>query len=439
MRIEVLAVGTELLLGQITDTNSAWLGEQLALAGVDSHFHQAVGDNHARIVLALRTALARSDGVVVCGGLGPTHDDITREAIAEVMNVPLLRDEAVLEGIRRYFGARGRAMAESNARQADVPEGARIIPGVGTAPGLICDVGHKVVYALPGVPYEMAELFERGVLPDLRERLAREGATGTIASRVVRTWGMSESSLAELLGPLVSALDSGQGDPPDVAGTAGTTKPTIAFLASGIEGIKVRITAKAEDAAAARAMLDDEEKKVRELAGEVVFGVDDDTMESVVARELTERGLTLGLAESLTGGLVASRLVGVAGASTWLRGSIVSYSPEVKFSLLGVPEGPVVTEAAAKAMAEGARRVLGSDVGLSLTGVAGPDEAEGLRPGTLIVGLAIEGRDTETAEVRLPGDRERVRQYATITALDLLRRRLTVHLSPLGTRILGQR
>lgn len=412
MRIEVLAVGTELLLGQITDTNSAWLGEQLALAGADSYFHQAVGDNHARIVLALRTALARSDGVVVCGGLGPTHDDITREAIAEVMNVPLVRDEALVESIRRYFESRGRAMAESNARQADVPDGARTIPGAGTAPGLICEVGHKVVYALPGVPCEMAEMFERGVLPDLRKRMAAQGTTGTIASRVIRTWGMSESSLAELLSPLVTALDSGQGN------------PTLAFLASGIEGIKVRITAKAEDAAAARAILDEQEKKVRELAGEAVFGVDTDTMESLVAHQLAERGLTLGLAESLTGGLVASRLVGVPGASTWLRGSIVAYSPEVKFAVLGVPEGPVVSTDAARAMAEGARRVLGADVGLALTGVAGPDESEGIATGTVIFGLAISGRDSEATEAHLPGDRERVRQYATISALDLLRRRL---------------
>ncbi len=410
MRVEVLAVGTELLLGQILDTNSAWLGEQLALAGVDSHFHQAVGDNQARIVLALRTALARSDGVVVCGGLGPTHDDITRQAIAEVMNVPLVRDPAIVERIAELFSSRGRDMPESNGRQADVPVGAAPIAQVmGTAPGLVCPVGDKVVYALPGVPYELMEMFTRAVLPDLRRR---SGEAAVITSRVVRTWGMSESGLAELLAPRIEALDGRGGN------------PTIAFLASGIEGIKVRITAKAADPAAAAALLDAEEGEVRALVGGAVFGVDDDTMETAVGALLAQRHLTLGLAESLTGGLVASRLVAVAGASAWFRGSVVSYASDVKHTVLGVPEGPVVTEPAARAMAEGARRVLGADVGLALTGVAGPDPQEGVAPGTVMVGLALPGTDAESLEAHLPGDRERVRQYAAISALDLLRRRL---------------
>jgi nicotinamide-nucleotide amidase len=411
MRVDVLAVGTELLLGQITDTNSAWLGEQLAAAGVDSHFHQAVGDNQARIVLALRTALARSDGVIVCGGLGPTHDDITRDAIAEVMNVPLVRDVVIVEEIRRLFESRGRKMSENNARQADVPRGATTIPPAGTAPGLICMVGHKVVYALPGVPYELFEMFNHTVLPDLRRRLGDEG--GTIVSRVLRSWGMSESGLAELLAPRIEALDGGKGN------------PTIAFLASGMEGIKVRITAKAADRPTAAAMLQAEEEAVRELVGDAIFGVDGDTMESVVAGEIVARGLTLGLAESLTGGLVASRLTGVPGASTWLRGCIVAYSPDVKFSVLGVADGPVVTDSAARSMAEGARRVLGADIGLSLTGVAGPDSSEGREVGTVIIGLAMPGSEAESVEAHLPGDRERVRQYATISALDLLRRRMS--------------
>jgi nicotinamide-nucleotide amidase len=413
MRIEVVAIGTELLLGQIADTNSAWLGEQLALAGVDSHFHQAVGDNTPRTVLALRTALARSDGVIVCGGLGPTHDDITREAIAEVMNVRLVRDPEIVERIRAMFASRGRPMAESNARQADVPAGAVPIPQqLGTAPGLICPLGHKVIYALPGVPYELAEMFTRGVLPDLSRRAAAAGETGVISSRVVRTWGMTESGLGELLAPRIEALDR-----PGAAAT-------IALLASGIEGIKVRITAKAPDAAAAAVLLDAEEGQVRSVLGEIVFGVDTDTMESAVAAQLAWRGLTLGLAESLTGGLVSSRLVVVEGASAWFRGCVVSYASEVKHDVLGVPAGPVVTEAAARAMAEGARRVLGADVGLALTGVAGPDEQEGHPPGTVFVGLALPGRAAESLEIHLPGDRERVRQYAAISSLDFLRRRL---------------
>src|ERR1700691_2279180 len=243
VRIEIVAVGTELLLGQIADTNSAWLGEHLAANGVASHFHQAVGDNHDRITLALRTALARSDGVIMCGGLGPPQDDITREAIADVMNVPLVRDQVIVDVIAGFFEARGRTMTDNNARQADVPRGATIIPQVaGTAPGLICPLGNKVVYAVPGVPYEMSEMFERGILPDLRARMAASGEEGVIVSRVLRTWGASESGLAESLQGRIDALDSDEVD--DVDGVpAGSV--TLAFLASGIEGIKVRITARA--------------------------------------------------------------------------------------------------------------------------------------------------------------------------------------------------
>jgi len=419
VRVEVLAVGTELLLGQIVDTNSAWLGEQLALAGIDSHFHQVVGDNQDRIVLALRSALARSDGVVVCGGLGPTHDDITRQAIAEVMNVALVRDPVIADRIAEMFRSRGRDMPESNGRQAEVPVGATPIPQViGTAPGLICPVGHKVVYALPGVPYELTEMFNRGVLPDLRRRAESSGEVAVITSRVVRTWGMSEAGLGELLAPRIAALDAAGGN------------PTIALLASGIEGIKVRITAKADSAAAAAAVLDAEEGEVRALVGDTAFGLDDDTMETAVARLLVRRGWSLGVAESLTGGLVASRLVAVPGASAWFRGSVVSYASEVKYNVLGVPRGPVVTEAAARSMAEGAQRVLGADVGLALTGVAGPDPQEDVAPGTVIVGLVLGDGPTESLEVHLPGDRERVRQYAVISAMDLLRRRLTAATAP---------
>ncbi len=439
MRIEVVAVGTELLLGQIVDTNSAWLGGQLAAAGIDSHFHQAVGDNLGRIVLALRTALARSDGVIVCGGLGPTHDDITREAVAAVMNVELVRDESQVERIRAMFETRGRSMPENNLRQAEVPLGATLIPQVlGTAPGLVCPLGNKVLYVLPGVPYEMTEMFTRAVLPDLVDRAASQGSPAVIASRVIRTWGMSESGLAEALAPRVAAHET-------EAGHAGSSV-TMAFLASGMEGIKVRVTAKAPTLQAAGDLLDAEEAEVRALVGHAVFGVDEETMESVVGDLLVRMGLGLGVAESLTGGLVASRLVGVPGASRWLRGSVVAYDATVKQKLLAVPPGPVVTAEAARAMALGARLALGADVGLSLTGVAGPDPDEGQPPGTVFVGLAMPGASAvpgeaggvssggvssggvdlgvEVLELRLPGDRERVRQYAATSALDLLRRRL---------------
>ena len=415
MRVEIVAVGTELLLGQIPDTNSQWLGEHLAAHGIASQFHQHVGDNHERILLAFRTALARSDAVIVCGGLGPTQDDITRAALAEVMNVPLERDEEIVEKIRAMFGSRGRMMPENNLLQADVPRGATIIPQTrGTAPGLICAVGQKVVYAVPGVPYEMTDMFERAILPDLVARQIASGTTSVITSRVLRTWGASESALAEAVASRFEEL-------------VNDDRVTIAFLASGIEGIKVRLTARGDHDAHATALLVNEESIVRSLIeeklGDIIFGVDDQSMEDVVAAQLLERGLSLAVAESVTGGLIASRLVGVAGASQWFRGGVVSYASEVKFELLKVPVGPVVSASAAEAMASGVRDLLKADVGLSVTGVAGPEEQDGQPAGTVFVGLSL-GENVQHAALRLPGDRPRVRAYSAISALDVLRRAL---------------
>jgi nicotinamide-nucleotide amidase len=412
VRCEVVAVGTELLLGQIVDANSAWLGEQLALAGVDRTHGQVVGDNLERIVAALELALARADTVIVCGGLGPTQDDITRDAVAAVMGVPLVTDDDAAERILERFAARGRRMPANNLRQALVPVGATAIadPQPGTAPGLICPVGEKVVYAVPGVPYEMQEIVRGAILPDLARRA---GTLPVIRSRTLRTWGDSESGLAEKLAPHMAELDA-----------AGAAAPTLAFLASGIEGLKVRITVKADDEVTARARLDAEEAVVRGIVGDNVFGVDSETMEHAVGEALVARGLTLAVAESLTGGLVAARLVDVPGASTWFRGAVVSYASDVKFSVLGVPEGPVVSSEAAAAMAAGVRDLLGADVGLGVTGVAGPESAEGHAPGTVFLG-AVVGDDTPvTARVTLPGDRVRVRQFACISLLDMLRRLL---------------
>ncbi|MGH9303879.1 MAG: CinA family nicotinamide mononucleotide deamidase-related protein, partial [Acidimicrobiales bacterium] len=374
-----------------------------------------VGDNLERIVLVVRSALARSDAVVCCGGLGPTPDDITREAIATVMNVPLRRDEELVDTIRALFAARGREMPSNNCRQADVPDGAVVIDQrIGTAPGLICPIGNKVLYALPGVPYELVEMLERVVLPDLR---ARAGEPAVIVSRTLRTWGLSESRLAELLAPRIKALDQGVG------------VPTIAFLASGIEGIKVRLSVKAASPAAAAALLDAEEAELRAVIGRSVFGVDADTMESAVGTLLESVNWTLAVAESLTGGLMASRIVAVPGASNWFKGAIVSYASDVKRSLLSLGEGPVVSAGAAIEMADGARHVLGADVGVSTTGVAGPTSQEGRPVGTVFGAVALPGRPPEAAELHLPGDRERIRAMATISVLNLLRLAL-VELSP---------
>jgi nicotinamide-nucleotide amidase len=322
------------------------------------------------------------------------------------------------------FAARGREMAASNERQADKPVGATFIPQLrGTAPGLICPVGDQVVYAVPGVPHEMEEMVERAVIPDL---VARSGETATIRSRVLRTWGLAESTLAEVVAPRFDALE-GQAGAVQVgavqAGAPGAGAPTIAFLASGMAGIKVRITAKAPTLASANAVLDSEEAALRGLLGDVVFGVDDDSMESVVGSLLLSAGLTLGVAESLTGGMIGSRLTDVPGASAWFRGSIVSYASEVKYRLLGVPEGPVVSAAAAAAMATGAARVLGASVGLGVTGVAGPTEQDGVAVGTVFGAIELDG-EVSAIELHLPGDRTRIRQFSTIGVLDALRRRL---------------
>ncbi|HLT15684.1 MAG TPA: molybdopterin-binding protein, partial [Acidimicrobiales bacterium] len=267
MECETLAVGTELLLGQITNTNAAWIGEQLALRGIDHHRQVVVGDNLARIVAALQEALGRADAVIVCGGLGPTQDDITREAIAEVMGVELRRDGSLVDAMRDVFARRGREMPASNLRQADVPVGATPIrQRVGTAPGLICPVGDKVIYAVPGVPHEMREMLERAVLPDLE---SRAGERRVIVSRVLRVWGESESRLAELLAPRMAALDE-------------TGDVTLAFLASGIEGIRVRLTAAGASAPEVDARLDEEETQVRAILGDRIFSSADEPMEAVV-------------------------------------------------------------------------------------------------------------------------------------------------------------
>jgi len=411
MRCEILAIGTELLLGQIVDTNSAWIGEQFAASGIDSYEHRAVGDNQARIVAALRDQLSRSDAVLICGGLGPTQDDLTRDAIAELMGVPLVRDDELAETIAQMFRARVRDMPQNNLRQADIPEGGAAIPNpIGTAPGLLCELADgKVVYAVPGVPYEMKQMVTDHVIPDL---LRRSGAAAAIVSSSLKTWGTSESALAEMVAHRLEALDAQGGN------------PTIAFLARGIEGLVVRVTGKAATVAEARALVDLEEKELRAILGDLVFGVDDETMESAVLERLRGRGWSLGVAESLTGGLIGARIVNVAGASDTFRGTIASYATEVKRTVLGVTAASVVSEAAAREMAEAAQRVLGADVGIAATGVAGPTEQDGVAVGTVFFGIAIPGLPTEVVSTRLPGDRERLRQFSTISLLNLLRQRL---------------
>lgn len=409
MRCAVVAVGTELLLGQTTDTNSSWIGQRLAAHGIDSLVQVKVGDNLKRIVDIVDHVLQTSDAVIMCGGLGPTHDDLTREAIAELMGVELVSDEGIADAIRQMFAARNRTMPENNLRQALVPEGATVIPQTrGTAPGLICPVRDKVVYAVPGVPHEMQDMVERVILPDLR---VRSGDESVIVSRVIRTWGESESGLNERLHSIIDLLEH-EGN------------PTLAFLASGWEGIKVRLTAKGESVKKVTEVLDSWQSRVLEIVGDVVFGFDEDAMETVILRELARRGLTLGLAESVTGGLVTGRLTAVPGSSEVLRGGIVAYASGVKFDLLGVDPGPVVSESAARQMAQGALRLLETDIALALTGVAGPAEQDGEPAGTLWVAAAARGGSHVARSFRLPGLRDQMRQMSVITSLDFLRRNL---------------
>ncbi|MEZ5322932.1 MAG: competence/damage-inducible protein A [Microthrixaceae bacterium] len=413
MRAEVIAIGTELLLGQIVDTNSAWIGEQLALAGIDCLRQTKVGDNEQRIVDAITESLGRAGAVICCGGLGPTRDDVTRQAIATVLGERLELDEDKADEIRDMFASRGRPMPPNNLGQAMRPPSARFIEQQpGTAPGLVAplqgpDGREQVVYAVPGVPWEMQEMVSGTILGDLR---SRAGEAGAIASRTLRTWGQSESGLDEMLAGRMAALDR-------------TGDATIAFLASGIEGLKVRITAKGATADEAGRQVVLEETRVRAVLGDIVFGVDDETMEAAVLDLLRAADLTIAVAESLTGGLIASRLVDVAGASDVFRGGVVAYDPAVKFSLLGVPEGPVVNTATAEAMASGVRALLGADVGLGVTGVAGPARSEGRPAGTVAMAVDLNGVVSST-ELRLPGHRRQVRELSCISVLEMLRRRL---------------
>ena len=398
MRCEVVAIGTELLLGQIVDTNSSWIGERLALIGIDSHFQVKVGDNADRMEFCIRQALGRSDAVICCGGLGPTQDDITREVIARVMGAELRRDPVVEQRIVDLFKSRGRVMTENNRRQADIPVGGRPIGQMpGTAPGLVCPVGDKVIYALPGVPYEMREMMEGTVLPDL---LKRSGGAAVIRSRVLRTWGQSESGLAEILADRIAALD-------DIG------NPTLAFQASGADGLKVRITAKAPDEKAAAAILAEEEALVRDLLDDVIFGVDEETMESVVLAALRDTGRTLAAAEGFTGGLVAARLTRIdTEMETFVGGTMGPWG--------GTEDSAATGEARAAEAANRVREDFGASVGIA---AIGREPGEEVPPGTARMAVASAG-NTATHSVALPGDRKQAREYAVIHLLSFLRRML---------------
>jgi nicotinamide-nucleotide amidase len=412
VRCEIIGVGTELLLGQIVNTNAAWIGQRLADVGWDCLRHTVVGDNERRIAETVREALDRADAVILTGGLGPTQDDVTREALAAVAGVSLQRQPELEQWLRERFARMGvQRMAEMNLRQADVPEGARVIDNPrGTAPGLIVEVDGKPTYAVPGVPREMEGMLERVVLPDLA---ARAGEGRAIVSKTLRTAGVGESRLAERLTPLWEEAGSGE--------------VTLAYLASPGE-VRVRLTAVGATREEALAEIAPVEARVREELGDIIYGADDETLEALVGRLLRERDLTMATAESLTGGLLGGRVTGVAGASDSYLGGVVTYATDAKASQLGVDrdlldaDGPV-SEPVAAAMAEGVRKAFGADLGLATTGVAGPTEQSGRRVGTLCLGVA-DAAGTVTQTLTAPGDRTQVRLWACTVALDLARRRL---------------
>ncbi len=410
MRCEIVAVGTEILLGQIVDTNSAWIAERLADAGIDCHFQTVVGDNPERMLEVLAAGVKRSEALIVTGGLGPTQDDLTREVVAELMGVELVRDTEIVERIKGRFSSRGKLMPENNLKQADIPIGAKAIAEMpGTAAGLICPMpGGKVIYLVPGVPAEMKQMLEGTVLEDL---ISRSGERSVISSRVLKTWGHSESGLAEDLAKEIERLDH-------------NGELTLAFQASGIEGVKVRMTAKATDKEQSDLLLDHEENVLRELIGEYIFAVDEQTMESVVLDQLKAQSLTFATAESITGGMIGSRLTEVPGSSDSYLGSVVAYEADIKRSLLNVPSDiSVVSKEAVEAMALGVCELLSADVSVAVSGAAGPYPHEGQEPGTVWMATNVRG-NVESFKVVFPFDRTQIRQFTVITVLNALRKRI---------------
>jgi nicotinamide-nucleotide amidase len=399
--VEVIAVGTELLLGQITNSNGAFIGSALAAHGLDAHYQQVVGDNLDRVATAIRTALARSDAVIITGGIGPTRDDLTRDAVCQATGREMMFDEAYARDLEEWWRARGRVMPESNLRQAEHPEGAELLMNPkGTAPGLALDHEGTLLFCVPGVPAEMEHLLESEVLPRI---MTRSGGPAVVVSRLLRTWGQSESAVGEILDDLYQ----------------GSTNPSVAFLASAGE-IKVRVTAKADSHEEAVDLIAPVEAEVKRRLAPWYFGSDDETVQLVLMTMLGERGWSIGTAESMTGGLVAASLTSIPGSSQHVKGGLVAYDPELKKRLLGVADiDHVVDVETAVEMANGGRGLLGADVVVAVTGSAGPDPLE--KPaGTVVIAVATP-EDTRARELRMPGDRERVRAYGTTSALHLAR------------------
>lgn len=405
MTAAVLSIGTELSRGELVNTNATWIASQLVSIGFEVFEHAVVDDDRARIIASLER-LARTASIIVCtGGLGPTTDDLTTEAVATAINLPLKRDDVSLEHIRRRFEKLGRAMSESNAKQADFPDGAEILANpIGTAPGFSVRIGRALAFFMPGVPREMMRMFEEQVTPRIRKL-----APNDTYQVHLRTFGLPESIVGEKL-----------------AGIEAAHEGVIIGYRAHFPEIEVKVLAKAASQASARDRAEKASAEVRARLGDVIYGESDDTFASAIGRVLRSRNLTLAIAESCTGGLVGSMLTREPGASDFLLLDAVTYANSAKARVLGVDEdvlrahGAVSSEVAA-AMAEGARRASGSDVALSLTGVAGPTGGSEDKPvGTVFIGVTG-ARGTEVKHRVFPGDRHQIQVLAAYVGLQLLR------------------
>lgn len=411
MIVEVISTGTELLLGQIVNTNAAYLAQKLNSLGFDVLFQSTVGDNRIRMAQVLRTALDRADIVITTGGLGPTLGDITKEVTAELLERKLRLHEPSKERIAAFFAKRNIPMVDSNIRQAMIPEGGIVLDNDrGTAPGVVIEAEKKTVIHLPGPPFEMEGMFENGVVPYLNSRF---GSQGIILSKVLRTIGLGESSLEDEIKDLIRSQSN----------------PTIALLARSGE-IHVRITAKANTALAAEQHIAGVEKAVRDRIGSYIFGVNDETIELAVGEMLIRQKLTLALAESCTGGLISSRITDIPGSSEYLTGSVVCYSNDIKVSAVGVPEEILlahgaVSEQTAIAMANGIRSAFKTAVGIGVTGIAGPGGAVPGKPVGLVY-IAIAGTNgTVCHEHTFTGSRTAIKHRTANAALNHLRHYIT--------------
>jgi nicotinamide-nucleotide amidase len=404
MRAEIVSCGTELLLGHITDTNATYLAQSLAALGIDLYFVSQVGDNLGRIVETLQRAWQRSDLIIMTGGLGPTEDDLTRESISALLGETMQVDPKLEADLRAWFARVGSTMPERNIKQATLIPSARPLPNpLGTAPGWWVEKDKHIIIAMPGVPREMYRMWEYEAIPRLSSYTG-----GIIFTRILRVSGLGESAVEEQLGSLVHS-----------------TNPTVATYAKA-DAIDVRITAKAEMKEEAEALVQAMEAQARQRLGHHIFGIDRDTLQSVVGRLLKERGQTLAVMESLTGGLLASTITDVAGSSEYFIGGLVSYSTEMKVQM-GVAreileQHGAVSEPTARAMAHAVRQRLGADFGLGITDVADPDLQEGKPVGT--VHIAIEG-PIGVVTGKGPGwraSRQDQKRLAVMAALNLLRR-----------------